>query len=99
MNRLRTIAAIVAVALAAAPALAQDAAPAAAAPAQRPTALLGGGKPHPTATQQEPTHLERVWHAVRSAEPQHTHPILDGRHSPHERWNLGFLRPFFEPRV
>ncbi len=64
-----------------------------------PTALLGGGSPHPTATQQEPTQLERVWHAVRSAEPQHTHPILDGRHSPHERWNLRFLRPLFEPRV
>ena len=63
-----------------------------------PTALLGGAPPYPTASGQEPAHLEAVWHAVRSAEPQHTHPFFEGRHSPDETWDLSFLSRFFEPR-
>ena len=64
-----------------------------------PTALLGSGDPHPTASGEEPTRLDAVWHAVRSAEPQHTHPLLDGRHSPNENWDLSFLSRFFNPRA
>jgi len=64
-----------------------------------PTALLGGGTPFPTASGQELEHLEAVWHAVRKAEPQQTHILLDGHHSPNERWDMSFLSRFFEPRL
>lgn len=65
----------------------------------RPTALLGSAAPYPTATGREAAHLEAAWHTVRTADPQQTRSLLEGRHSPDERWNLTFLRRFFEPRL
>ncbi len=62
-----------------------------------PTVLLGGGTPHAAATGREAALLADVWQAVRNASPETAAPLLEGRHSPSERWDLSFLRRFFEP--
>ncbi len=63
-----------------------------------PTALLGGGAPHTRATGEEQARLESVWQAVRTAGPDATQTLCEGRRSPHEARNLSFLRRFFAPR-
>ena len=62
-----------------------------------PTALLGGGRPHSQATGAEHAQLEAVWHTIRTAAPENTRVLLEGRTGPNESWNLSFLRRFFAP--
>ena len=62
-----------------------------------PTAMLGGGTPHPQATGEEHTSLETVWQAVRTAAPEDTRVLLEGSTGPNESWNFSFLRRFFAP--
>jgi hypothetical protein len=63
----------------------------------RPTALLAGGQPHRQPDGHERDRLVALLDTLSDARPGDSggHQILEGRSSPHERWNLTSLAPLF----
>ena len=62
-----------------------------------PTALLSAGSPHTTATGDEMLRLGEALETLRSPTPNVTDTLLEGRRGPNEKWNLSFLRRFYDP--
>ena len=60
-----------------------------------PTALLSGGQPHTRADGDEADRLRACWTALRERAVEPSLTVLDGRKSPQESWNFGFLRGLF----
>jgi len=62
----------------------------------RPTALLTGGEPHAAPDGRERQRLQDALDSLHAARPETPHTLLlDGRRSPHERWDLSPLAPLF----
>ncbi|MBT8400594.1 MAG: acyltransferase [Rhodothermia bacterium] len=61
----------------------------------RPTALLGSGPASASIDGSEQSKLERVLTDLKSADPSATEPIMTGRTSPNEQWNLSILSKLY----
>ncbi len=62
-----------------------------------PTVFLAGGEPHARIDGEEKARLETLLRALRNRTPDSLTVLLEGRHSPQERWNFAFLSRFFKP--
>lgn len=60
-----------------------------------PTALLQGGTLRKTSDGREQEHLAALLEGLQTTVPTDLHPLLEGRDSPHEKWDLSFTAPFF----
>ena len=61
-----------------------------------PTAYISGGSPH-EADGKERARLHQLWHTLRDPDERtSTQPLLQGFHSPEERWSFSFATSFFE---
>lgn len=61
----------------------------------RPTALLASGRASASIDGSERLQLERVLSDLKSADPSATTPIMTGRTSPNEQWNLSILSKLY----
>ncbi|MEL6615482.1 MAG: 1-acyl-sn-glycerol-3-phosphate acyltransferase [Bacteroidota bacterium] len=66
----------------------------------RPVALLTAGEPHEAPDGAERQRLQAALDRLQAARPEHVasgeaRVLLDGRQGPDERWQLGWLAPFF----
>jgi 1-acyl-sn-glycerol-3-phosphate acyltransferase len=61
-----------------------------------PVALLAGGQPTTGPTEDAPERLSALWRTLQAPPPEAATVLMEGRPSPHERWNFHILSPWFE---
>jgi len=61
----------------------------------RPTAVLGGGRPHGEPSGREREALQDALLTLRTFPPNSGRLLLDGRRGPHERWDFTWMRRLF----